>query len=43
MNLKGIELTAMLSAGMFLSNADGRLVDEEKEILLKELTSFNVT
>ena len=43
MNLKGIELTAMLSAGMFLSNADGRLADEEKEILLKELTSFNVT
>ena len=43
MNLKGIELTAMLSAGMILSNADGRLADEEKELLLKELTSFNVT
>ena len=43
MNLKGIELTAMLSAGMVLSNADGRVADEEKEILLNELTSFNVT
>lgn len=43
MNLKGIELTAMLSAGMILSNADGRVVDEEKEILVRELKSFNVT
>ena len=43
MNLKGIELTAMLSAGMILSNADGHVADEEKEILIKELTSFNVT
>lgn len=43
MNLKGIELTAILSAGMFLSNADGRLDDSEKEILIKELGSFNVT
>lgn len=43
MNLKGIELTAMLSAGMMLSNADGRVANEEKEILLNELTSFNVT
>ena len=43
MNLKGIELTAMLSAGMILSNADGRIASEEKEILIKELTSFNVT
>ena len=42
MNLKGIELTAILSAGMFLSNADGRLDDSEKEILIKELGSFNV-
>ena len=43
MNLKGIELTAMLSAGMILSNADGHVASEEKEILIKELTSFNVT
>ncbi len=43
MNLKGIELTAMLSAGMMLSNADGRVADEEKEILVRELKSFNVT
>lgn len=43
MNLKGIELTAMLSAGMFLSNADGQVADEEKEILVRELKSFNVT
>ena len=43
MNLKGIELTAMLSAGMILSNADGHVADEEKEILIKELRSFNVT
>ena len=43
MNLKGIELTALLSAGMFLSNVDGRVADEEKEILINELKSFNVT
>lgn len=43
MQLKGIELTAMLSAGMVLSNADGHVADEEKEVLVKELTSFNVT
>lgn len=43
MNLKGIELTAMLSAGMILSNADGHVADEEKEILIKELVAFNVT
>lgn len=43
MNFKGIELTAMLSAGMFLSNADGHVTDEEKEILVRELKSFNVT
>jgi len=43
MNFKGIELTAMLSAGMFLSNADGHVADEEKEILVRELKSFNVT
>ena len=43
MNLKGIELTAMLSAGMILSNADGHVADEEKEILIKELAAFNVT
>ena len=43
MNLKGIELTALLSAGMFLSNVDGRVADEEKEVLINELKSFNVT
>ena len=43
MELKGIELTAMLSAGIFLSNADDHVTDKEKEILIKELTSFNVT
>lgn len=43
MNLTGIELAAMLSAGMILSNADGNIADEEKEILIKELTLFNVT
>ena len=43
MNLQGIELTAMLSAGMILSNADGEIAPEEKEILIKELVSFNVT
>jgi uncharacterized membrane protein YebE (DUF533 family) len=43
MNLKGIELTAMLSAGMILSNADGHIADDETEILIKELKNFNVT
>lgn len=43
MNLTGIELTAMLSAGLILSNADGHVASEETEILIKELTSFNVT
>ena len=43
MNLTGIELAAILSAGMILSNADGNIADEEKEILIKELTFFNVT
>ena len=43
MTLKGIEITAMLSAGMILSNADGRIADEEKAILINELKSFNVT
>ena len=43
MDLKGIELTAMLSAGMILSNADDHVTDEEKGILIKELASFNVT
>ena len=43
MKLKGIELTAILSAGMILSSADGHVTDEEKEILIKELSAFNVT
>lgn len=43
MVLKRIELIAMLSAGMILSNADDHVTEEEKEILIKELASFNLT
>lgn len=43
MQLNGLELTAILSAGMILSNADGRIAPEEKTILINELKSFNVT
>ena len=43
MQLKGIELTAMLSAGIVLSGADGNVADEEKEVLVKELMSFKVS
>ena len=43
MNLKGLEFTAMLSAGMILSNVDDQVSDDEKEILVKELASFDVT
>ena len=42
MTLSGLELSALLSAGLMMSNADGRLTDDEKEILIKELKSFNV-
>ena len=43
MTLKGLELSALLSAGIMMSNADGKVTDEEKEILVKELKSFNVS
>lgn len=43
MNLTGLELTAMLSAGMILSDADGFIDPEEKAILIEELKAFNVT
>lgn len=43
MTLSGLELSALLSAGVIMSNADGQLADDEKEILVKELKSFNVT
>ena len=43
MNLNGLELTAILSAGMILSNADGHVDFEEKELLINELNAFNVT
>ena len=43
MTLSGLELSALISAGIIMSNADGRRTDDEDNILIKELTSFNVS
>ena len=43
MTLSGLELSALISAGIIMSNADGKRTDDEDYILIKELTSFNVS
>ena len=43
MTLSGLELSALLSAGIVMSHVDGKCTDVENTLVIKELTSFNVS
>lgn len=43
MKLSAKQLAAVMKAGLIMTNADGKVQDEELKIIINELKSFNVS